>query len=50
MRKLLIFSFALAIILGNIACNAQTPKKEEKASSSATVEAYYFHFSARCVT
>ncbi|NJK94687.1 MAG: hypothetical protein HC905_06995 [Bacteroidales bacterium] len=50
MRKLLAFSFAIAIMLGNFSCNAQTPKKEEKAIATANVEAYYFHFSARCVT
>lgn len=51
MRNLFVFSFALVMILGNFSCNAQTPKKEEKkAGSTANVEAYYFHFSARCVT
>lgn len=50
MRKLLVFSFALAIIMGHFSCNAQTPKKDEKSTSNANVEAYYFHFSTRCVT
>jgi hypothetical protein len=50
MKKLIAFGFALVIILGNFSCNAQTPKKEAKTTSTANVEAYYFHFSARCVT
>jgi len=33
-----------------IACSAQAPKQESKAAVSGKVEAYYFHFNARCVT
>ena len=50
MKKIMMFSFALAMLLGAWSCNAQTTKKEDKTKASAKVEAYYFHFSARCVT
>jgi len=40
----------MALLIPAIACNAQSGKKEAKATSSAKVEAYYFHFSNRCVT
>ena len=42
----------LLLIAPFIACTAQTSKKEVKASSnnSDKIEAYYFHFTARCVT
>lgn len=51
MKKLVVFSFALMLILGSISCNSQTTVKEEKTvATSENVEAYYFHFSARCVT
>jgi hypothetical protein len=36
--------------MGNWSCNAQTSKKDTKTSASTKVEAYYFHFSSRCVT
>lgn len=41
----------LMMVLGNFSCTAQTSKKDDKTSgSSGNVEAYYFHFTARCVT
>lgn len=40
----------LALVLPLAACNAQVPKQEAKAASSGKVEAYYFHFNARCIT
>ena len=45
-------SFALVIMLGSISCNAQDTKKQstKQTSVSGKIEAYYFHFSARCVT
>lgn len=33
-----------------VACNAQNTKKATPAGKSGKVEAYYFHFNARCVT
>lgn len=41
---------ALAMFLPIIACSAQTEKKDVKTSSSDKIEAYYFHFTARCMT
>ncbi len=43
---------ALLLITPFIACTAQPSKKEVKttANNSDKIEAYYFHFSARCVT
>lgn len=40
----------LAFFVSSVACNAQPGKTESKAVSSDKIEAYYFHFSARCVT
>jgi hypothetical protein len=50
MKNIITFSFILATIFASFSCNAQTNKKETKTNVSAKVEAYYFHFSARCVT
>jgi hypothetical protein len=50
MKKFLLFSFALIMILGSLSCNAQSTKADDQIKSSAKVEAYYFHFSSRCVT
>lgn len=43
-------SFTLVMIMGSWSCNAQTNNKDAKTNSSTKVEAYYFHFTARCVT
>lgn len=40
---------AMALLLPFLACNAQ-PKTESATGTSKRVEAYYFHFNARCVT
>lgn len=50
MKSFVMFSVALVMIMGNWSCNAQTSKKDTKTSASTKVEAYYFHFSSRCVT
>ena len=44
--------FALLLIVPFIGCTAQTSKKEvnESVNNSDKIEAYYFHFTARCVT
>jgi hypothetical protein len=41
---------ALILLLPVIACSAQSEKKDIATSSSGNIEAYYFHFTARCVT
>ena len=50
MKRIVILSFAIVLIMGSWSCNAQTNKNDAKTNSSAKVEAYYFHFTARCVT
>lgn len=42
----------IALFIPFLACNAQSSKNEVKASNSNSdkIEAYYFHFTARCVT
>ncbi len=50
MKRIIMLSFALTIIMGSWSCNAQTDKKEASGNASSKVEAYYFHFTARCVT
>ncbi|MCU0462319.1 MAG: nitrophenyl compound nitroreductase subunit ArsF family protein [Bacteroidales bacterium] len=44
--------FSLLLIVPFIACTAQPSNKEVKTSSnnSDKIEAYYFHFTARCTT
>jgi hypothetical protein len=41
---------ALVLFVPLIACSAQTDKKEIKSGSPDKIEAYYFHFTARCMT
>lgn len=50
MKQILMLGIALVMIMGTGSCNAQTNKKDIKTNTSTKVEAYYFHFSARCVT
>ena len=51
MKALRLF-FTIALVIPFLSCNAQSEKKEAKASdnSSDKIEAYYFHFTARCMT
>ena len=46
------FFFAFLFIVPVISCTAQSSDKQAAASDNSTdkIEAYYFHFSARCVT
>ena len=41
---------AIVLFISFISANAQSSKKEVSGSSSDKIEAYYFHFTARCVT
>ena len=41
---------AIVLFISFISANAQSLKKEVSGSSSDKIEAYYFHFTARCVT
>jgi len=43
---------AIAMLIPFLSVNAQSSKKEVKTSSSSSdkIEAYYFHFTARCTT
>ena len=41
---------AMVLFLPVLACNAQSTKETTNAGKSGKVEAYYFHFNARCVT
>jgi hypothetical protein len=51
MKKLVLLSFALMMMLGGISCNAQGSKKSaSKAVATSKVEVYYFHFTRRCMT
>jgi hypothetical protein len=51
MKQILLFSFAVLLMLGNGSCNAQEGKKAEANSTvSAKVQVYYFHFTRRCAT
>lgn len=49
-RSLFIYS-AILMVIFSITCQAQSPdKKTTTAAIPSKVEAYYFHFTARCVT
>jgi len=50
--KTIRLSLGLALLIPFLSCNAQSTTKEAKASdnNSDKIEAYYFHFTARCVT
>jgi hypothetical protein len=51
MKNIVMFSFALVMMLGTLSCNAQTSKKANaKSAASTKVEVYYFHFTQRCTT
>ena len=51
MKRIVMLSFALVMMLSSFSCNAQTNKKTDtKSTTSTKVEVYYFHFSARCST
>ncbi|MBP8849426.1 MAG: hypothetical protein KBG80_02620 [Breznakibacter sp.] len=51
MRKILLMSVTLLMMLGSISCNAQESKKAvESTVSNTKVEIYYFHFTRRCNT
>ncbi len=40
----------LALLFPFISCDAQTKKAAAKVAESGKIEAYYFHFTSRCVT
>jgi thiol-disulfide isomerase/thioredoxin len=44
--------FSIALVIPFLSCNAQPAKKEAKTASASSdkIEAYYFHFTARCTT
>jgi hypothetical protein len=50
MKNIVSFGFALVILLSSWSCNAQTDKRADNTIASEQVEAYYFHFSNRCIT
>ena len=50
MKKVILLSCALLLLMTSLSSNAQTVKKEAPSSTSNKVEAYYFHNTVRCVT
>ena len=50
MKKIIFLSFALMLVMSGLLCTAQTSEKTAQPSTSAKVEAYYFHLTTRCVT
>jgi hypothetical protein len=51
MKKLMLLSFALILLMGGASCDAQSAKKQAvKAVASSKIEVYYFHFTRRCMT
>jgi hypothetical protein len=49
MRTIRLF-LAMVLLLPVVACNAQSSKEASFAGKPGKVEAYYFHFNARCIT
>jgi len=49
MRTIGLF-LAVVLFLPVVACNAQSAREATPAGKPGKVEAYYFHFNARCVT
>jgi hypothetical protein len=41
---------AFVMFMPAVACSAQTEKNDAKTVTSDKIEAYYFHFTARCMT
>ena len=50
MKKIIFLSFALMLVMSGLLCTAQTSEKTAQPSTSAKVEAYYFHLTTRCIT
>jgi hypothetical protein len=51
MKKIILLSLVLFMVLGGTSCNAQNTKKQDvKAISTGKVEVIYFHFTRRCMT
>lgn len=50
MKKVIFLNFVMMLLMSGLLCNAQTSKKATQSSASGKVEAYYFHFTARCIT
>jgi hypothetical protein len=51
MKRILMMSFALFMILESFTCNAQNNKKQNITRSiTPKIEVYYFHFTRRCMT
>ncbi len=51
MKQIIMFSFALVMMLGSFSCNAQDSNKQiTKQLGESKVEVYYFYFSRRCNT
>ncbi len=48
--KTIRFMLAMVLILPAVACNAQSAREATTAGKAGKVEAFYFHFNARCVT
>jgi hypothetical protein len=48
--KMIRFFLAMILFLPVVACNAQSTREATPTGKSGKVEAYYFHFNARCVT
>jgi hypothetical protein len=48
--KTIKFFVPIILFLTIFSCNAQSTREKPKTVSTNTVEAYYFHFNARCTT
>lgn len=50
MKKMTFISIMFLVIAGNVSCNAQESKTENTGRTAAGIEAYYFHYTNRCIT
>lgn len=50
MKRIFLLCVAILMVMFTGSCNAKTSDKQADAATSENVEAYYFHFTSRCVT
>lgn len=50
MKRIFLLSITILMVMFTNSCNAKSTDKQADAATSEKVEAYYFHFTSRCVT
>lgn len=50
MKRIFLIGVAILMVMFTGSCNAKSTDKQATTATSENVEAYYFHFTSRCVT